>query len=95
MNNKEFDEMRFGYIYAINELTNAMTIEDVSIKITDKVSIDAEIPSDYIKNIAEMAVASFNYGCEEFVNEGYDEMKDYSIHYSDIDILKEGEEDVE
>ena len=92
MNNKEFDEMRFGYIYAINELTSDLQNQVVSIEINDKVSIDAEIPKDYIKLIAEMAVGSFNYGCEELVDEAeYDEMKDYSIRYSDIEILKGGE----
>lgn len=89
MNNKEFDEMRFGYIYAINELTNFLAINSASIEINDKISIDAEIPEDYIKMVAEMAVGSFNYGCEELVDENeFDENKDYSIRYCDIDVLK-------
>lgn len=92
MNNKEYDEMRFGYIYAINELTSILENHSASIEINDKVSIDAEIPEDYIKLVAEMAVGSFNYGCEELVDEDeYDEKKDYSIRYSDIDVLKGGE----
>lgn len=92
MNNKEYDEMRFGYIYAINELTNNMMIEKASIKISENVIISVDIPEDYIQTIAEMAVGSFNYGCEELVDEDeYDEKKDYSIRYSDIDILKGGE----
>lgn len=89
MNNKEFDEMRFGYIYAINELTSALANHSVSIEINDKVSIDAEIPENYIKLVAEIAVVSFIYGCEEFVDDDeYDENKDYSIKFSDIDVLK-------
>lgn len=92
MNNKEFDEMRFGYIHAINELTNFLAIQSTSIEINEKVSIDAEIPEDYIKMVAEMAVGSFNYGCEELVDENeFDETKDYTIKYSDIDVLKGAE----
>ena len=89
MNNKEFDEMRFGYIYAINELTSALANHSVSIEINDKVSIDAEIPEYYIKLVAEIVVVSFIYGCKEFVDDDeYDENKDYSIKFSDIDVLK-------
>lgn len=92
MTNKEFNMIRSGYIHAINEITSMLEIQSVSIEINDKISIDAEIPEDYIKTIAEMAVGSFNYGCEELVDESeYDEKKDYSIRYSDIDILKGGE----
>ena len=89
MNNKEFDEMRFGYIYAINEITTILANQTVSIEINDKISIDAEMPEDYIKLVAELAVSSFDYGCEELVDDDeYDENKDYSIRYSDIDVLK-------
>ena len=92
MTNKEFDEMRFGYIQAINELTAFLATHSTSIEINEKVSIDAEIPKDYIKLVAELAVGSFNYGCEEFVDENeFDETKDYTIKYSDIDVLKEAE----
>lgn len=89
MTNKEFDEMRFGYIQAINELTAFLATHSTSIEINEKVSIDAEIPEDYIKMIAECAVGSFNYGFDELVDEDeFDESKDYSIKYSDIDVLK-------